>query len=195
MQVGDDEAPVNMDRRRQQIRSRIPQRFDDRNQHMAGVTTALRLLYGGEPGSDRDGELLDTPKGHVHVLDAYAMANSVLCSRRPGPGREGQPSSTMIKNCGRYLRTTIEVLSPTVIHSQGRAAGWSTHQAVERIADQVDWLDEHVARVRVGDVEAVWCSLRHPARYWAHLGRAYLQDTAAPALRAARAAAMGSDRR
>ena len=40
MQVGDDEAPVTMTRRRAQIRQRIPERFSHRNQHMAGVTTA-----------------------------------------------------------------------------------------------------------------------------------------------------------
>jgi hypothetical protein len=191
MQVGDDQAPVTMTQRRQQVRTRIPERFGQRNQHMAGVTTALPILFGAEPGSDRDGEFLDTPAGPVHVLDAYAMANSVLCSRRPGAGREGAPSPTMITNCGRHLRATIEALEPTIIHSQGRAASWSTHQAVERITDDAQQLDEHLSRVRVGSVEAIWCSLRHPSRNWAQLGRSYLRDTAAPALRRARCIALG----
>lgn len=121
MQVGDDEAPVSMTRRREQIRVRIPQTFGQRNQHMAGVTTALRVLSGGEPGADREWEFLCTPAGGGHVLDAYAMANSVLCSRRPGEGREGAPSRRMIENCSRHLRTTVGVLEPTIIHSQGRS--------------------------------------------------------------------------
>jgi hypothetical protein len=186
MQVGDDEAPVSMLRRREQVRERIPQTFGQRNQHMAGVTTALRVLFGGEPGADREGELLPTPAGDVHVLDAYAMANSVMCSRRPGEGREGAPSRRMIENCSRHLRTTVEVLEPTIIHSQGRSMALSTHQAVERICDGVDRIDDEVALVTVGGVSAVWCSLKHPARNWGQLGRRYLHDVAVPALRRTR---------
>lgn len=189
MQVGDDEAPVSMLRRREQVRVRIPQTFSQRNQHMAGVTSALRILFGGEPGADREGEFLRTPAGDVHVLDAYAMANSVLCSRRPGEGREGAPTRRMIESCSRYLRTTVEVLEPTIIHSQGRSIGLSTHQAVERICDRVDRVDDDVAFVTIGKVSAVWCSLKHPARNWGQLGREYLHDVAAPALRRTRSLA------
>lgn len=191
MQVGDDEAPVTMERRREQVRARIREPFGLRNQHMAGVTTALRVLYGGVPGADPAGELLETPAGAVHVLDAYAMANSVLCSRRPGVGREGAPSSTMMTNCSRHLRATIEALQPTVIHSQGRGAKWTTHQAVERLVDDLEPVDEHVGRVRIGEVEAIWCSLRHPARNWAQLRRQYLRDVAVPALELTRHLAVG----
>lgn len=190
MQVGDDEAPVTMARRREQVRARIPERFGQRNQHMAGVTSALRVLFGGTVGDDREGEFLDTPTGPVHVLDAYAMANSVLCSRRPGAGREGAPTSVMIRNCSSHLRRTIEVLEPTIIHSQGRSAGWSTHRAVESILDNVQRVDDHIAVVRVGQVEAVWCSLKHPARNWGQLGRPYLAETVVPALRLARQTAL-----
>lgn len=190
MQVGDDEAPVTIERRREQIRSRIPESFAQRNQHMAGVSTALRVLYGGGPGADRDGELLATPGGPVHVLDAYAMTNSVLCSRRPGAGREGAPTRTMITNCGRHLRTTIEALDPTVIHSQGRGGAWSTHQAVERVVDELEPVDDNVWRVRIGDVKAIWCSLKHPARNWGQLGRQYLHEVAVPSLQSARQSAL-----
>lgn len=186
MQVGDDEAPVSMSRRREQIRTRIPESFGQRNQHMAGVTTALRVLFGGAPGADRAGELLHTAAGDIHVLDAYAMVNSVLCSRRPGEGREGAPSRRMIENCSRHLRTTVEILEPTIIHSQGRSVGLSTHQAIGRICDTVDRVDDEVAYVTIGRVNAVWCSLKHPARNWGQLGRQYLHDVAAPALRRSR---------
>lgn len=190
MQVGDDEAPVSMARRREQVRVQIPRRFGDRNQHMAGVTTALRLLFARDLGADRAGEFLPTPAGDVHVLDAYAMANSVLCSRRPGEGREGAPSRRMIENCSRYLRTTVEVLEPTIIHSQGRGLRLSTHQAMERICDTVERVDDEIAFVTIGEVSAVWCSLKHPARNWGQLGRQYLRDVAAPALRRTRSLAM-----
>ena len=182
MQVGDDEAPVTLERRRQQVRSRIPESFGERNQHMMGVTTALRVLFGGAPGSDRDGEVLHTRNGPVHVLDVYAMANSVLCSNRPGSGREGSPTTTMLRNCSGYLVDTVRTLQPTIVHSQGRGQSGSTHQAIERVARHVKWIDEHVAEADLGGVSVVWCSLRHPARNWAQLARKYLWDTAVPAL-------------
>lgn len=182
MQVGDDEAPVDMARRREQVRARIPQAFNTRNQHMAGVTTALRVLFGGAPGTDRAGEFLPTSAGAVHLLDAYAMANSVLCSRLSGQGRQGDPSRRMIENCSSYLATTIEVLEPTVVQSQGRRNGLSTHQAVERLCDSIDRVDDEVAIITVGKVTAVWCSLKHPARNWGQLHRRYLQEVALPAL-------------
>lgn len=189
MQVGDDEAPVTLGRRREQIRTRIPQAFGERNQHMMGVTTSLRVLFGGDPGEDREGEFLSTPTGPVHVLDAYAMANSVLCSNRPGGGREGSPTATMLRNCSEHLSETVRALKPTIVHSQGRGQSGSTHQAVERVARRVNWLDEYVAEAEIGGMPVVWCSLRHPARNWAQLGRRYLWETAVPALRLARSAA------
>lgn len=189
MQVGDDEAPVTLTRRREQVRTRIPEAFGQRNQHMMGVTTALRVLFGGEPGADRDGEFLTTPGGPVHVLDAYAMANSVLCSNRPGGGREGSPTTTMLRNCSGHLTETVRALQPTIVHSQGRGQSGSTHQAVERVARRVSWIDEYVAEAEIGGMPVVWCSLRHPARNWAQLGRQYLWETAVPALRLARSAA------
>lgn len=191
MQVGDDEAPVTMSRRREQIRTRIHEPFAARNQHMAGVTTALRVLFGGQPGADQDGELILTQGGSVHVLDAYAMANSVLCSRRPGAGRAGAPTKVMLANCSEHLLTTIKVLKPTVIQSQGRAASGSTHQAVEQLVDSIERLDDHVALVEIAGVEVVWCSLRHPARNWGQLGRSYLAGVALPALIETRRLAVG----
>jgi len=195
MQVGDDQAPVTMTQRAEQIQARVRERFGERNQHMAGVTTALRVLFGGVEGDDREGEWLDTPGGRVHVLDAYAMANSVLCSRRPGEGREGAPTATMIRSCSEHLRTTIETLNPTIIQSQGRSKGWSTHRAIEILADDIEPIDEHVALISVAGKRVVWCSLRHPARNWGQLGRAYLRDVAVPALRRARAVALDSTSR
>lgn len=61
-------------------------RLGQRNQHMAGVTTAYEFC---SVVSQAQIEMASssTPAGPVHVLDAYAMANSVLCSRRPGAGR------------------------------------------------------------------------------------------------------------
>ena len=160
---------------------------------MAGVTTALRLLYGGQPGVDRDGESLSTPDGPVHVLDAYAMANSVLCSRRPGPGREGAPTAEMLRNCSQHLRTTIQTLQPTIIQSQGRSKGWSTHRAIEMIAEtSTATANEHIRLISVVGRQIVWCSLKHPALNWGQLGRAYFKEVAQPALEQTRIHALRS---
>jgi len=100
MQVGDAEAPVTMSRRRDQVRSRIAEVPAQRNAHMRGVTYALQLLFGLEPGVD--GEHLDDG---AHVLDAYAMANSTLCSNLPtsGASRRGAPTRTMVTGHGQVI--------------------------------------------------------------------------------------------
>ena len=193
MQVGDAEAPVSMGRRTEQVRVRIPQAPKDRNAHMRGVTFALQLLFGREPVPEQ--EFLDDG---THVLDAYAMANSALCSNLPtqGESRRGAPTGTMLERCGLHLRRTIEILQPTVIHTQGRKrAGQSTHSTLADIADETDWTSDWNAHVRIGPVDAIWCSLPHPSsgppQAWQWTTSKFFEEVAAPNLRAARELALG----
>jgi hypothetical protein len=90
MQVGDSEAPVTMDRRKDQVHVRVPQLPKERNAHMRGVTYALQILLGLDvgPTTERLGD-------GTHVLEAYAMANSTLCSNLPtgGASRRGGPTA------------------------------------------------------------------------------------------------------
>jgi hypothetical protein len=192
MQVGDAEAPVTMSRRREQVRVRIPEQPKDRNAHMRGVTYALQLLFGREPGP-RDEHLDDG----THVLDAYAMANSTLCSNLPtgGVSRRGEPTSVMLRRCSEHLRRTIEILRPTVIQTQGRKrTGHSTHSAFEAIVDDYMPLTEWNARVRIGGIEAVWCSLPHPSsgppHAWQWPSTVFFRDVVSPSLREARRLAL-----
>jgi len=188
MQVGDAEAPVTMSRRREQVRVRIPQQPKDRNPHMRSVTYALQLLFGMEGGGPN--ECLDDG---THVLDAYAMANSTLCSNLPtaGVSRRGQPTPTMLQQCGEHLRRTVEILRPTIIHTQGRQRrGASTHSAFEAIVDRTTWVSEWNAFVQVGGVQAVWCSLPHPSagppQAWQWPASSFFIEVAAPSLLEAR---------
>jgi hypothetical protein len=127
MQVGDAEAPVTMARRTEQVLERVPQRPGQRNPHMRGVTRALQLLHGLTINSG-DERLADG----THVLRAYAMPNSVLCSALPtgGKSRRGSPTSTMLENCAPHLKATLLTLEPTILQVQG--AG--TLAAIERIS-------------------------------------------------------------
>jgi hypothetical protein len=187
MQVGDGEAPVSMARRKEQVVERVaPTAANPRNPHMRGVTFALQYLFG-----------LDLPQERLddgtHVLEAYAMANASLCSHYRPESRRGGPTPTMLDNCAGHLRRTIEVLKPTVIHSQG----WSSNPAkstpatsVAAVADNVEPIDEWLARIHVGEVDAVWCFLPHPAAgapyAWQWPSNRFHQEKAAPALRRAR---------
>lgn len=193
MQVGDAEAPVSMTRRAAQVQVRVPQRPDHRNAHMRGVTYALQVLFGLEPG--RGAEVLDDG---THVLEAYAMANSTLCSYLPtgGKSRRGEPTRTMLDRCGTHFRRTVEILRPSIIHTQGRkASGPSTHSAFERILDAVEVIDPWNAVVRVGDVEAVWCSLPHPStgppQAWQWTSTPFFNEVVRPSLERARSIANG----
>jgi len=85
MQVGDNEAPVTMRRRQEQVQSRVAQLPKDRNAHMRGVTYALQLLFGRKPGPDEEHlermsrgpwNLGDGPVGVIRLLPRHLGARS-----------------------------------------------------------------------------------------------------------------------
>jgi hypothetical protein len=156
MQVGDSEAPVTMRRRATQVAERVPERPGQRNPHMRGVTRALQVLHGlsTEPGD----ELL---ADGTHVLEAYAMANSVLCSALPtgGRSRRGKPTAVMLRNCATHLEATFDVLEPTIIHTQGV----DTRAVVKQMSTVVEQHSDHVSVVSIAGRRAVLCAASHPA--------------------------------
>jgi hypothetical protein len=191
MQTGTENRLVDLEERRKQVRGSRDKPFEgsgSRNPHMRGVTKALKVLWGIDPDSGRDKEYLQTNLGRVHLFDTFAMANATLCSRIRLGSKKGQGSKVMLHQCSTHLRETIRILEPTIIHSQGRRkAGSSSHTSVEMVCDGIDWLDEYVAQVRIGEVRAVWVSLKHPSLQW---GRNHLRTVVIPALKRARAAAI-----
>ena len=96
----------------------------DRNPHMKGVASTLRLLLGRELGDDDEGERLLGG----HIFDGFALVNYLLCtaleevrgknSRFSG---KGYSSPRMQRNCARHFLRTMEVLEPTVIVVHGLA--------------------------------------------------------------------------
>ena len=178
MQVGSNEV-IDMEKRRGQIRGRIEESPRERNPHMRGVVQVLQVLFGLEPGG-----VVESIHNSSHVLEAYAMANSVLCSNLPtgGRSRRGSPTRAMLANCREHLRQTVALLEPTIIVTQGNAARDALGQAVDRY----ERVRDRVAHAQTGDVRAIWCELWHPAAwgYWGDTG--HFNEDAAPALRYAR---------
>lgn len=189
MQVGDSEAPVSMRRRSEQVLARVPERPGRRNPHMRGVTRALQLLHGLsiDPGD----ELL---ADGTHVLAAYAMPNSVLCSALPtgGRSRRGKPTPTMLRECAGHLEATIGVLEPTIIHTQGV----DTRQVIDGMATTIEQHSDEVSTISTGGHSSVLCAASHPAagppRSWSS-GKpgSHFAEVVEPALRLARHVALG----
>lgn len=55
-------------------------RYSDRNTHMKGTTSILRLLFGKKPGSDHEGEFVKVEGKDLHIFDCYALVNLLRCS-------------------------------------------------------------------------------------------------------------------
>ena len=217
MQVGSCER-IDMARRHEQVLERILHPGKDGNKHMPGVIQVLQVLMGLDPYGDV--EKIDDGN---HVLKAYAMANSVLCSKlKPGRKRTGRkrsgsptddmltncrehkrsgsPTGTMLTNCQEHLRQTIVLLKPTIIVSQGIPPKKSLEKIAGSGYEHVrDWTSRvkvsggpaapvTVARVTVGNVQAVWCNLYHPALRGDY--GTYFDEAGAPALRHARELAL-----
>jgi hypothetical protein len=152
---------------------------------MRGTTRALQVLFGLDLACER----LDDG---THVLDAYAMANSVLCSALPtgGASRRGKPTDTMLRNCSQYLARTIEVLRPTIVHTQGI----DTRLAVERVSRPVAMHSDAVSVAEIGAHRFVLCALSHPAAgppsSWSSIRPgSYFAETVVPALQLSRTVA------
>jgi hypothetical protein len=186
MEVGSGPPHITMPMRDQQVWERRDQGFRQRNPHMRGVTLALRSAFERPLDEDPAGELLDTENGPVHLFEAYAMANLVLCSAAAG-GRSSRATETMRANCVRHLAETIRILEPTLIISQGA----TLIPELTRLIDVDERHSEVVAAGGVGGHRFIWVALRHPTHNWDWLSRPYLREVAAPAITLGRQLALG----
>lgn len=106
-----------------------------RNPHMRGTTSLLRLAFGIGLGTDYESEFLNLQEKRVHIFDAFALINFLLCSAvavgSPPPDRSfdyerfrgsksGSSTSTMQRNCAEHFRQALEILEPTVVIAQGK---------------------------------------------------------------------------
>ena len=91
-------------------------RSEDRDPHMKGTTTFLRLLHKHRPGDDDPGEHLTLDSGEpIHLFQGFSLANYFLCSRVPEGSSKGVATVTMKRNCSRHFKKTIDILEPTVL--------------------------------------------------------------------------------
>lgn len=187
-EYGSPHPRVTVDERTASISGTARYPFGQRNPHMRGTASLLRLLLGREPGADLEGEAL--PVGQdASVYDGFALVNALMCSAineisESGFSSKGRASSHMFKNCSRHLRSILDILEPTVIVAQGSSdvAWWLCHAlGVERRPG----IQSILLNGRPVDLYV----FAHPSAgggygYWGSSPRTrYLQDVIAPAIR------------
>jgi hypothetical protein len=190
METGRTDTGVTLPKRRQQILESAAETPRDRNQHMVGVTHALRTLHGRRIGDDSIGELLDFGNSHdrVHMFDAYAMANIRLCTSVKAGTTNSYPTAVMARNCVRHLKETLRILQPTVCVVQSM----DIPKALAPIVTHRRAVAPHLAEVEISGVQTLMAEFSHP-KAWGELnwGRwtnmPYLQSTVIPTLKEARA--------
>ena len=187
METGEPKEHRTVEQRTQDVLDSGKLTFGQRNQHMRGVTFALRLAFGLPV--DADFEQVEFADGSsTHLFDAYAMTNLLLCSAVDHGTAKSRATGTMRKSCSRHLRATLGILQPTLVISQGAGLD-STLFSVLGVTRSV------AANVAACDLDGnrfAWVSLRHPSRgNWSSLKCAYLHDTVVPAITRGRELALG----
>ncbi|QGN48431.1 hypothetical protein GKC29_17350 [Micromonospora sp. WMMC415] len=189
METGRARENVDLDERRAEVLASADLAFPARNPHMRGVATALRLAVGGEPGPDREGELVRLAGRFrsVHLFDAYAMANLRLCSATVAGSTKSLGNPTMSRNCLPHLTATIRIFQPTLCIVQGV----EVHRTLTTVMTNRQRLGSHLERARIAGVDTLVAGFTHPSAmrltdHWGRLTSApYVHGTVVPTLRAA----------
>ncbi len=201
-EVGGGEGRVSMARRKERVMSVGLERhyrregdFAGRNQHMKGVTNALRLLFDRGLGSNYEGEWITLSDGsRHHLFECFALVNYLLCSAISADpqarAKRGESTATMRRNCNEHFRATLEILEPTVVIVEGKSF-WKN---VRRAFDNVQPLDErgNLYQARIGEQRTLIASLAHPSAMHPHNWGSnermpYLLDVVAPTIERLRA--------
>ena len=104
--------------------SGLARRFDGdgehlrRNPHMRGTTLALKTIFGIS-GTDHATEFLYLGGENAHIFDCFALVNRLLCAAHLEGTSTGKATTTMLNNCERHFRATLEILEPTIVVIQG----------------------------------------------------------------------------
>lgn len=114
--------------------SGLARRFDGdrerlrRNPHMRGTTLALRTIFD-IPGTEHATEFLHLGSENAHIFDCFALVNRLLCAAHLEGTSTGKSTKTMLNNCERHFRATLEILEPTIVVIQGIKV-WRWSQSV-----------------------------------------------------------------
>lgn len=194
---GTNKGEVSLEERYEMIhdRSGLARRYyaepgrKARNPHMRGTTSALRTILAEGPGSDHEGEIVDTIDGErFHIFDAFALVNVLLCSAGPPASAMGRSTTTMRRNCLRHFAASVEILQPTLIVLQGVGV----QRWVRSFIGAGMPITEYLAEVTIGGTRSLVCAFSHPAahgsmRWGDRLDGPYLTQVVVPTLRTARA--------
>lgn len=182
METGETKQHRTVEQRTNDVLKAAEDGFRQRNPHMRGVTFALRLAFGLPVGDDQ-AEHLDLADGsQVRLLEAYAMANLLLCSAVVEGTANSRSTGIMRASCSRHMRATIGILQPTLVISQGAVLD-------ETLRASLGVTEPHSANLATCDLDGnqfIWVSLRHPTRSWHSLKHPYLHDVVVPAITAGR---------
>lgn len=132
-----------------------------RNPHMKGTTSILRVLFGGNLGTDYESEFLHFEDGtSCHMFDAFSLVNYLLCAAHEnGSTSRGKSSRIMKLNCGSHFRPVLEILEPTVIIVQGKGI-WSW---VRKTFDKLDAIQGELYRGQISGTQSLVASFTHPS--------------------------------
>lgn len=134
--------------------------YPARNPHMRGTTSILRLLFGLGLGSAYQDEFITVGAETVHIFDAFALVNFLLCSATDGTKR-GRSTRTMQSNCTGHFRNTVEILKPTFIVCQGKGVRKWMSMAFEfqRVGPELEILNLQQDR-------SIVLTLAHPSAHF-----------------------------
>ncbi|HEX5480643.1 MAG TPA: hypothetical protein VFY79_13070 [Dehalococcoidia bacterium] len=147
------------------------------NSHINGTVCALAVLYGDPLGRN---ETIEVDGSRVHVLDAFVLTNSTLCSALDRTGK-GSATSTMRKRCVEHARPMLDILSPTHLILQGSAARDTAERALG-----VRFEPGNARPVGLGSGVCRVFAFPHPTSHeptnWSTYSRSYFRSTVAPLL-------------
>ncbi|OFJ51750.1 hypothetical protein BEL07_21235 [Mycolicibacterium grossiae] len=186
METGEAKQHRTVEQRTEDVLTAGKVGFGQRNQHMRGVTFALRLAFGLPV--DADIEHISFGDGsRAHFFDAYAMTNLLLCSAVDAGTANSRATGVMRKSCSRHLRATIDILQPSLVISQGARLKDTLFAALGVNGS----IAANVNACALNGNSFVWVSLRHPSRgNWSSLKCTYLHEVVVPAIAKGRAAAL-----
>jgi hypothetical protein len=162
--------------------------FAERNPHMQGTTSALRLLFGLPLGSHPRGENIIVDGQYRHLFDAFALINALSCSSTAAAtGKNGKPTREMKRNCVGHLRATVQILRPTVLVVQGSVAQNMLRSAFPdmQLREMGGWIPSLNTFAPMLSHPSARSDPRRGDRTrldWADLGSPYLREVVAPLL-------------
>jgi hypothetical protein len=152
--------------------------------HINGTVYGLVTALGEDPYTGNETVSVD---GHpVHVLDAFVLTNSTLCSAIAKDGK-GQATSEMKRHCAAHARRMMNIWEPTCLIGQGKAA-WQSIESALHVAVKPDQL----SAVRIGATNCTVATLYHPTSQragarstnWSSANREYFRKTVVQLLQA-----------